>query len=264
MNGIKMLKLIGVNICFLLLQLNAERSLMRIDKRSNHETRNIIIKRAVMEYAEGSAYIECGNTKVLCTATVSLESPPFRNSKGWVTAEYSMLPRATAQRNKRDISGLKKNARGSEIERLIGRSLRACVDLDAFNDATIIIDCDVIQADGGTRTASITAGYVALYDAFEWMKEKGYIKSNPIKFQIAAISAGVVDDQVMVDLCYEEDSHAQVDLNLVMDSDYQIAEIQATGEKSTFDKKQLDKIIDISQNAICEILEIQRKCLEIL
>ena len=234
---------------------------MRIDKRQNAEMRPISIKRNVMKYAEGSAYIECGETKVLCTATVSLESPTFRDSKGWVTAEYNMLPRATMQRNKREISSLKKNSRASEIERLIGRSLRACVNLDMFSDATIIIDCDVIQADGGTRTASITAGYVALHDAFEWMKINGYIEQNPIKFQIAAISAGIVDNEVMVDLCYEEDSNAQVDLNIVMDSNGSIAEIQATGEKNTFNKEKLNEIIILSQNAIKDIMEIQRKCL---
>lgn len=234
---------------------------MRIDKRQNAEMRPISIKRNVMKYAEGSAYIECGETKVLCTATVSLESPTFRDSKGWVTAEYNMLPRATMQRNKRDISSLKKNSRASEIERLIGRSLRACVNLDMFSDATIIIDCDVIQADGGTRTASITAGYVALHDAFEWMKINGYIEQNPIKFQIAAISAGIVDNEVLVDLCYEEDSNAQVDLNIVMDSNGSIAEIQATGEKNTFNKEKLNEIIILSQNAIKDIMEIQRKCL---
>ncbi len=234
---------------------------MRIDKRQNAEMRPISIKRNVMKYAEGSAYIECGETKVLCTATVSLESPTFRDSKGWVTAEYNMLPRATMQRNKREISSLKKNSRASEIERLIGRSLRACVNLDMFSDATIIIDCDVIQADGGTRTASITAGYVALHDAFEWMKINGYIEQNPIKFQIAAISAGIVDNEVLVDLCYEEDSNAQVDLNIVMDSNGSIAEIQATGEKNTFIKEKLNEIIILSQNAIKDIMEIQRKCL---
>ncbi|MBP7344322.1 MAG: ribonuclease PH [Clostridia bacterium] len=234
---------------------------MRIDKRQNAEMRPISIKRNVMKYAEGSAYIECGETKVLCTATVSLESPTFRDSKGWVTAEYNMLPRATMQRNKREISSLKKNSRASEIERLIGRSLRACVNLDMFSDATIIIDCDVIQADGGTRTASITAGYVALHDAFEWMKINGYIEQNPIKFQIAAISAGIVDNEVLVDLCYEEDSNAQVDLNIVMDSNGSIAEIQATGEKNTFNKEKLNEIIILSQNAIKDIMEIQRKCL---
>jgi len=235
---------------------------MRIDKRSNDETRPIILKRNVMKYAEGSAYIECGDTKVICTASVSLESPPFRDSKGWVTAEYNMLPRATIQRNKRDIANLKKNSRSSEIERLIGRSLRACVDLDSFHDATIIIDCDVIQADGGTRTASITAGFIALHDAFEWMINKGYLKDNPVKCQVAAISAGIVNDQVMVDLCYEEDSNAQVDLNLIMDSNGGIAEIQATGEKNTFDKEKLDEIIYLSQKAIKNIMNIQRKCLD--
>ncbi|MFA5340628.1 MAG: ribonuclease PH [Clostridia bacterium] len=236
---------------------------MRIDKRQNDELRPISILRDVMKYAEGSAYITCGNTKVLCTATVSLESPPFRESKGWVTAEYSMLPRATMQRNKRDISSLKKNSRASEIERLIGRSLRACVDLDSFNDATIILDCDVIQADGGTRTASITAGYIALYDAFEWMIKNSYLETNPIKNQIAAISAGIVNGEVMVDLCYEEDSNAQVDLNLIMDINGGIAEIQATGEKNTFNKDKLDEIIGLSQKAIFEVMEIQRKCLGI-
>jgi len=130
-----------------------------------------------------------------------------------------------------------------------------------FSDATIIIDCDVIQADGGTRTASITAGYVALHDAFEWMKINGYIEQNPIKFQIAAISAGIVDNEVLVDLCYEEDSNAQVDLNIVMDSNGSIAEIQATGEKNTFNKEKLNEIIILSQNAIKDIMEIQRKCL---
>ena len=234
---------------------------MRIDKRQNDELRPITIKRNVMKYAEGSAFIECGETKVLCTASVSFESPPFREGKGWVTAEYNMLPRATQQRNKRDISSLKKNSRASEIERLIGRSLRACCDLDAFYDATIIIDCDVIQADGGTRTASITAGYVALYDAFEWMKENGYINRNPVICQIAAISAGIVHNEVMVDLCYTEDSNAQVDVNVVTDSFGNIAEIQATGEKSTFDKEQLDEIIALSQKSIEKIMEIQRKCL---
>ncbi len=237
---------------------------MRNDGRKNDQVRIITLKKNVMDYAEGSAYIECGNTKVLCTASVVLESMPFRDSKGWVTAEYNMLPRATHSRNKRDISSLKKNSRGSEIERLIGRSLRACTDLDAFNDATIIVDCDVIQADGGTRTACINASFVALYEAFQWMIKKQMIKDNPIKTYLAAISVGLVDDEVMVDLAYEEDFRAQVDMNVVMNSEGEIAEVQGTGEGYMFNREQMNMMMDYSQLAIMDIIEIQKRCINSL
>lgn len=234
---------------------------MRIDGRENTEKRIMKITRNYQKYAEGSVLIECGDTHVICSATVSFESVPFRAGKGWVTAEYNMLPRATLSRNKRDISNLKKNSRATEIERLIGRSLRASVDLDAFNDITIIIDCDVIQADGGTRTASITGGYIAMYDAFSWLKNNGYIAEIPVKQQVAAISAGIVDGVTMVDLCYAEDSKADVDLNLVMTADGRITEIQATAEGNTFSREELNRIIDISEPVIKDIMEIQRKVL---
>lgn len=234
---------------------------MRFDKRKVSENRNIKITSNFIIYPEGSVLIEFGNTKVLCNATVEESVPPFKkdSKEGWVTAEYNMLPRATSYRNRRDISKLKKNSRSSEIQRLIGRSLRACIDLNKLGERTIIIDCDVLQADGGTRTASITGGFIAMYQACEFLLNKELITSNPIDKFIAAISVGVINDEVLTDLCYEEDKDAMVDMNVVADEHDEFIEIQGTAEGKTFSKDQLDKMLEFALKSIKELIKLQKK-----
>ena len=192
----------------------------RIDGRKQDELRPVEIIPNINKFAEGSCLIRCGNTHVLCTASVE-DKPPRHvpEGEGWVTAEYSMLPRANRERSRRDISKLKLSPRSAEIQRLIGRSLRAAVDLTKLPDLTITVDCDVIQGDGGTRTASVTGGFIALALACRKLVADGVLASSPIRHQVAAVSAGIVDEQPMLDLCYEEDSSAQVDLNCVMNDD---------------------------------------------
>jgi len=237
--------------------------MLRQDGRTNSQLRPVKITRNYIKHAEGSVLIEVGDTKVICTASVEERTPPFKKDtgEGWVTAEYSMLPRATGVRNPRDISKLKLNGRAQEIQRLIGRSLRTVVDLKLLGERTITIDCDVIQADGGTRTASITGGYVALVDACRKLLESGVVAQMPITGYVAATSVGVVNQQELLDLCYIEDSSAEVDMNVIMSDKGEFIELQATGEKCSFSKSQLDNLLLIAQNGIEQLIAIQKEVL---
>ncbi len=238
--------------------------MLRQDGRNNSQLRPVKITRNYIKHAEGSALIEVGDTKVICTASVEERVPPFKkeSGEGWVTAEYAMLPRATGVRNSRDISKLKLNGRSQEIQRLIGRSLRTIVDLKLLGERTITIDCDVIQADGGTRTASITGSYVALIDACQKLIDNGLISKMPVIGFVAATSVGIVNGEEVLDLCYIEDSNAGVDMNVIMSDKGEFIEIQATGEKSSFSKKQLDGLLDLAQKGIEELIEIQKEVLK--
>lgn len=238
--------------------------MVRQDGRSNMQLRPVKITRNYIKHAEGSVLIEVGDTKVICTASVEERIPPFKkdSGEGWVTAEYSMLPRATGVRNMRDISKLKLNGRTQEIQRLIGRSLRTIVDLKLLGERTITIDCDVIQADGGTRTASITGSYVALADACQKLIKSGLISRMPLTGFVAATSVGVVKGEELLDLCYTEDSAAEVDMNVIMSDKGEFIELQATGEKTSFSKKQLDVLLNLAQDGISELIAIQREVLK--
>ena len=237
---------------------------MRQDGRNNLQLRPVKITRNYIKYAEGSVLIEVGDTKVICTASIEERIPPFKkeSGEGWVTAEYAMLPRATGVRNTRDISKLKLNGRSQEIQRLIGRSLRTIVNLKLLGERTITIDCDVIQADGGTRTASITGAYVALVDACQKLVDGGLISKMPVIGFVAATSVGVVNDQELLDLCYVEDSAAGVDMNVIMSDKGEFIEIQATGEKISFSKKQLDVLLELAQSGIEKLIQIQKDVLK--
>lgn len=234
----------------------------RIDGRAPDEVRNVRIIPGYIEVAEGSALIELGRTRVLCTATVEERVPPFLKGRetGWVTAEYGMLPRSTPNRIARDITG-KAAGRAYEIQRLIGRSLRAAVNLDDLGARTITIDCDVLQADGGTRTAAITGGFVALAQALKTMFNRGEINIIPIKFAVAAISVGIVGGVRLVDLCYEEDSQADVDFNVVMSEKGDFIEIQGTAERKPFSKQILDSLLELAWKGIEKMLEAQQEAL---
>lgn len=236
---------------------------MRIDGRENFELRPVIITRNFIKHAEGSVLIEVGATKVICTATVEERVPPFRKGtgEGWITAEYSMLPRSTQTRNQRDISKLKLNGRSQEIQRLIGRSLRSVVNFNLLGEREIIIDCDVIQADGGTRTASITGAFIALLDACKHIVDLGLIEKVPITDFVAATSVGIINDEKMLDLCYEEDSHAIVDMNVVMSGEGKFIEIQGTGEQAPFSREHFDSLLDIAEKGINQLIEIQKNIL---
>ncbi len=234
----------------------------RSDGRLPHMIRPVKITRNYMKHAEGSVLIEMGDTKVICSASVEDRVPPFlRNTgKGWITAEYSMLPRSTNTRIPRDRGG--GNGRSYEIQRLIGRSLRSITDLNGFGERTIWIDCDVIQADGGTRTAAITGAYVALVDAFKKMVNDGLIDKVPIKNSVAAISVGKVDGKILLDLNYEEDSRAEVDMNVVMTGDGKFVEIQGTAEMAVFTKDEMYKLTNIAQRGIKKLTRIQKESLK--
>lgn len=236
---------------------------MRVDGRSFEELRPVKITRDFICHAEGSVLIEMGNTKVICTASVEDKVPPFKKDKGegWVTAEYAMLPRATQVRNQRDISKLKLNGRSQEIQRLIGRSLRSVVDFKLLGERTITIDCDVIQADGGTRTASITGSFVALVDACWKLKSQGIIEKLPITDFVAAVSVGIVDGQELLDICYAEDSKAQVDMNVVMSGIGEFIEIQATGEEAPFSRDQFNALLDLAAGGINKLINLQKEAL---
>jgi ribonuclease PH len=216
------------------------------------------MERGVSEYAEGSCLIATGRTRVLCTASVQAGVPPWRkgSGEGWVTAEYSMLPRATHSRNQRERKQV--GGRTQEIQRLIGRSLRACVDMAALGEWTITIDCDVLQADGGTRTASITGGAVALHDACAWIVGRSGLSASPFREFVAAMSAGVVDGRILLDLDYSEDSTAEVDLNLVMRESGGIIEVQGTGERSDFSPEQLTQLVGLTGSGIRALVAAQR------
>ena len=234
----------------------------RIDGRKNDELRTVEIIPNINKFAEGSCLIRCGNTQVLCTASVEDRTPPHVPfGEGWVTAEYSMLPRANRERSRRDISKLKLSPRSAEIQRLVGRALRAAVDMKKLGERAITIDCDVLQGDGGTRTASVTGGYVALCLAIRKLMEEGEIRENPIITPVAAISAGIVEDEALLDLCYEEDSSAQVDLNCVMTGDGQLVEIQGTGEGRAFTIAEQQELVKLCAKGIKELNEIQKEVL---
>ena len=228
------------------------------NNRKKDEIRGIRISKEYIKYPEGSVLIELGNTKVICNATVEEKVPPFLkgSSKGWITAEYSMLPRATNTRTKRESSNGKLTGRTMEIQRLIGRSLRAAIDLKKLGERTIMIDCDVIQADGGTRTAAITGGYLALELAVNKLLDSGKITENPIVSKIAAISVGLVDGEVLLDLEYEEDSRAEVDMNIIMNDRGEFVEIQGTGEGKTFNLKELNSLLEITRNAFDKLFTL--------
>lgn len=236
---------------------------LRVDGRSQADLRPVRITRNYIKHAEGSVLIEMGDTKVICTATVDERVPPFKKNtgEGWVTAEYAMLPRSTGVRNQRDISKLKLTGRSHEIQRLIGRALRSVVNFSLLGERVIIVDCDVIQADGGTRTASITGGFVALVDACKKLVDSGLIEKIPITDFVAAISVGIADDREMLDLCYEEDSNAATDMNVVMTSAGEFIEIQATGEQAPFRREQFDKLVNLAQQGVSRLIEIQKDAL---
>ena len=235
----------------------------RIDARALDELRTVTLETGFVKFPEGSVLITCGNTKVLCCASVEQFAPKHvPEGTGWVTAEYSMLPRANRERSRRDISKLKLSPRSAEIQRLIGRSLRAAVDLSLLPDLTITVDCDVLQGDGGTRTASVTGGFVALALACRKLVEEGVLSRSPIRHYVAAVSAGIVDEQPMLDLCYEEDSSAQVDLNCVMNDDGQLIELQGTGEGRAFTIEEQRDLVDLCRKGIRELMAKQREVLE--
>lgn len=235
--------------------------MIRKNNRENSQMRPVSFEMDPTEYAEGSCIVSFGKTKVLCTASIEDRVPKWLQGgkEGWVTAEYSMLPRATHTRIRRDkaFSG----GRSQEISRLIGRALRACVDMTAIPEKSIIVDCDVLQADGGTRTASITGGYVALARAFEFLKSQGQIERNPMKFQVAGLSSGFVNGELLVDLDYEEDSSCDSDVNFVMTDKGELIEVQGTAEGAPFSSAQLGDLIENTQKASAVLFERQRQAL---
>ena len=234
--------------------------MIRPDNRKPDELRPVRITLDYLQTAEASALIEVGNTRVLCAATVEQSVPQFLRGtgKGWVTAEYSMLPRATVTRTPRETTKGRPSGRTHEIQRLIGRSLRAVTDLTALGEQTVILDCDVLQADGGTRTASITGAGVALGVALRRLLECRAVKSMPMKDYVAATSVGIVGGTVLADLSYEEDSRAEVDMNVVMTGSGRFVEVQATGEQSTFGDAQLRDLLEVGRRAIRQLLDVQR------
>ena len=236
---------------------------MRVDGRKNDELRQIKITPNFLKYPEGSCLIEWGNTKVICSASIIDGVPPFLKGtgKGWLTAEYSMLPRSTHTRMIRESTQGKISGRTQEIQRLIGRSLRSAIDLSKIGEKTIWIDCDVIQADGGTRIASITGGYVALSIAINKLINDGVLSENPILRQIAGVSLGILNGEILVDLNYEEDSSCEIDINIVMDEKGDMVEIQGTGERGLLSKKDFDKIIKSALKAVKKIMKAQRKAI---
>ena len=237
--------------------------MIRIDGRKFDQIRDVKITRNFTKYAEGSVLIEMGETKVLCTASIEEKVPPFlRNTgTGWINAEYSMLPRSTQQRKVRDSSKGKIDGRSQEIQRLIGRAIRSVVDLNKLGERTIWVDCDVIQADGGTRTASITGAFVAVAEAIYKLYKDGLIKKMPIENFVSAISVGIVNDQCLLDICYEEDSHAQVDMNIIMTDKCEFVEVHGTGEERPFSRKDLNKLLELGEKGNKELIKIQRKAL---
>ncbi|MEE9583082.1 MAG: ribonuclease PH [Dehalococcoidales bacterium] len=238
----------------------------RVDRRAWDELRPVRITPGFQSFAEGSALIELGKTRVVCSASVEERVPRFlRDSgSGWVTAEYSMLPRATVTRTRRDSSQGRIAGRSQEIQRLIGRSLRAITDLDALGERTLIVDCDVLQADGGTRTAAITGAYVALYQAVQTLANMGIISSIPLKSAVAATSVGIVGSYMLLDLCYDEDSSAEVDFNVVMTSKGEFVEVQGTAETKPFSKETIDSVLALAEKGIKQLFEAQQAALEAL
>lgn len=236
---------------------------MRPDGRRDNELRSIRIMRNYIKPAEGSALIEVGDTKVICTASIEDRVPPFLKDQnmGWITGEYAMLPRSTHSRSIRESAMGRVGGRTHEIQRLIGRSMRSIVDLEALAERTIWLDCDVIQADGGTRTASITGAFVALKDAVRYALDNKLIDRQPIKDYVAAVSAGIVESEPRLDLSYAEDSAAEVDMNIVMTGSGKFIEVQGTAETEPFSRQHLDELLDLAGSGIKEIIEVQKKVL---
>lgn len=237
--------------------------MIRIDNRKNDELRNVKITRNYLMHPDGSVLIEVGNTKVICTAMIEERVPPFLKGtgKGWVSAEYSMIPGSTMTRKPRDVNKGKIDGRSQEIQRLIGRSLRSVVDLDAIGERTLWIDCDVIQADGGTRTASITGAFVAMSDAFNKLAGAGLIEKMPIKAFVTAVSVGISGGETILDLCYEEDSAAEVDMNIVMTNKGEFVEVQGSGEEATFSHDQFMNLVSLATKGCQDLYKIQREAL---
>lgn len=238
--------------------------MIREDGRKTDELRPVTIRRNYIKHAEGAVLIATGDTKVICTASVEERQPRFMRdqnirNRGWVTAEYSMLPRSTSERMQRESSQGRLGGRTQEIQRLIGRSLRAAVDLDSLGERTIWVDCDVIQADGGTRTAAITGAFVALWDACKTLQHQGELDELPILDNIAATSVGIIDGTPMLDLCYTEDSAADVDMNIVMTGSGKFIEIQGTAEQNPFSREDFDKLLDLSVGGIQELIRLQNR-----
>lgn len=237
---------------------------MRPSGRKLSDLRAVSIETGVMKHAEGSCLIKMGETHVLCSATIEDKAPPFlkNTGQGWVTAEYGMLPRATNSRTRREAAAGKQSGRTQEIQRLIGRSLRAGVDRQALGERQIVVDCDVIQADGGTRTASITGGYVALADAIRHLREKKLIKKDPLHGQVASVSVGIHQGVAIVDLDYAEDSGAETDMNVVMNDSGAFIEVQGTAEGHAFRREELDAMLALADQGIRQLLEKQREALK--
>jgi len=233
--------------------------LRRIDGRNFDELRPVAIKSGIQSFAEGSVLIEIGQTRVLCTVTIEDKVPPFLRGSGtgWITAEYAMLPRATPTRNTRGVSG-----RSQEIQRLIGRSLRSIADLAQVGERSLVVDCDVLQADGGTRTAAITGSYVALYQALDGLVRAGVIADMPIKSAVAATSVGVLQGRVLLDLCYEEDCRAEADFNVAMTGRGELVEVQGTAENKPFSRETLDAVLTIADNGIKHLFQVQQEAID--
>ncbi len=237
---------------------------MRPDGRKDNQMRDVKVQRNFLETAEGSVLISMGKTRVLCTASIEDRVPPFLKDqkRGWITAEYSMLPRSTQTRSVRESSTGRVSGRTHEIQRLIGRALRSVVDLTALGERTIWIDCDVLQADGGTRTASITGAFICLADALKYALRNGMIDKTPLRDYLAAISVGVVHGRPVIDLCYSEDSFAEVDMNIVMTGSGKYVEIQGTAEGIPFSKDTLDLLLKLATDGIYQLIDVQKTLLE--
>ena len=235
----------------------------RPDGRATDQLRPVRIQRGWLSHAEGSVLVEFGGTRVLCAASVQTSVPRWRRDSGlgWVTAEYAMLPRATNTRNDRESVKGKLGGRTQEISRLVGRSLRACVDFKALGENTIILDCDVLEADGGTRPASITGAYVALADAVDWLRQRKLIKGDPLIASVAAVSVGIVGGETRLDLCYEEDVAAETDMNVVCTGDGRFVEVQGTAEGQPFDRSELDALLDLAAGGCAELTRLQHEAL---
>ena len=237
---------------------------MRGDGRRNDQVRQVKVTRNFTKYAEGSVYIEVGDTKVLCNVSIEDKVPQFLkgSGEGWITAEYNMLPRSTGTRKVRDVTRLKIDGRTMEIQRLIGRALRSVVDLKALGEKTLWVDCDVIQADGGTRTTSITGAFIAMVDAVNKLHKERPFKVYPIRNFVSAISVGIVNDNKLIDLCYEEDSNAKVDMNIVGTEEGEFVEIQGTGEKSSMTRDELNELLDLGEKGLKHMIAIQKNALK--
>ena len=235
----------------------------RVDGRKPDELRPVRIEAPYLPWAEGSAMIELGGTQVLCAVSMENRLPQFLRGtgSGWVTAEYGMLPRSTKERTNREAAAGRQTGRTQEIQRLIGRSLRAVTNLELMGERTFTIDCDVIKADGGTRTAAITGAYVALHQAFQKLVDAGTLSSVPMSTAVAATSAGIVDGVPLLDLCYEEDAGAQVDFNVVMTGDGRLVEVQGTAEHEAFSRQEMDELLSLAEAGVRELLELQRAAL---